>query len=94
MNLHVGNIPLELTQQELTKLFEQYGAVEAVDIITNIRTHEPLGYAFVVMRTDEDGSKAIESLNGATLKDKVITVAPAKNQTGRKRGSSRFPRRH
>ena len=68
MNIHVGNLPLDLTEQELKSLFETCGNVESIEIISNRRTHEPLGYAFVVMQTEEAGTVAVSTLNGKPLK--------------------------
>ena len=92
MNIHVGNLPPDCTEQELRALFEACGTVESVEIITNLRTHEPLGYGFVVMQTDEAGTTAITTLDGKSLKGKTITVAKANRQGGGNRSSSRKPR--
>lgn len=85
MNIHVGNLAPEVTDRELQDLFASCGKVETVEIITNRRTGEPLGYAFVVMATDEEGMKAITTLNGATLQGKVIAVTKANRPQGRRR---------
>jgi RNA recognition motif-containing protein len=92
MNIHVGNLPLDVTEQELRALFEQAGTIESIDIISNLRTREPLGYGFVIMQTDEQGQRAIETLNGTTLRGKTITVAPANRPGGRRKSSFRKPR--
>ncbi len=87
MNIHIGNLPLDCTEEELRTLFESCGAVEAVEIISNVRTREPLGYGFVVMKTDEEGQKAITTLNNTSLKGKVIVVSKANRPGGRRRRS-------
>lgn len=92
MNIHVGNLPLDVTEQELRTLFETCGTIESIDIITNLRTHEPLGYGFVIMQTDEQGLRAIEELNGKTLKGKTIAVTRANRPGGQRRPSSKKPR--
>lgn len=91
MNIHVGNLSPDCTEEDLRTLFETCGEVETVELITNTRTREPLGYGFVVMRTDEAGAAAIERLNNAPLKGKAITVAKANRPEGRRR-SPRRPR--
>ncbi len=91
MNIHVGNLPLDCTEGELRALFEACGPVESVEIITNIRTHEPLGYAFVVMGSDEAGASAITTLNGKPLKGKMITVTKANRAGGKRKSFSRKP---
>lgn len=92
MNIHVGNLPLDLTEQELRSIFEPCGKIESIEIITNLRTHEPLGYAFVVMPADAEGARAVETLNGKPLKGKMITVAPANRPNGRRKSFSKRPR--
>lgn len=93
MNIHVGNLPLDCTEQELRTLFQTCGTIESIEIITNIRTHEPLGYGFVVMRTEEEGMAAIETLNGKPMKGKLITVQKANRPHGRRKSFSRRPPR-
>lgn len=91
MNIHVGNLPLDLTQDELKHLFETCGVVDSIEIITNRRTHEPLGYGFVVMQTEEAGAMAISTLNGKPLKGKQITVTAANRPHGKKKSFSKKP---
>src|SRR2546422_10953558 len=80
------------SEQELKTAFESCGSVESVEIITNLRTHEPLGYGFVVMQTDEAGTRAIATLNGTSLKGKAIAVSAANRPAGRRKSFSRKPR--
>ena len=91
MNIHVGNLPLDCTEGELRALFEACGPVESVEIITNIRTHEPLGYGFVVMGSDEAGATAVATLNGKPLKGKLITVTKANRPAGKRKSFSKKP---
>lgn len=92
MNIHVGNLPLDLTERELRAAFESFGTIESLEIISNIRTHEPLGYAFVMLHPDEAALKAIETLNNTQLKGKTITVTKANRPGGKRRSSFRKPR--
>jgi RNA recognition motif-containing protein len=91
MNIHVGNLPLDLTESELRSLFETCGIVDSVELITNRRTHEPLGYGFVVMQSEDAGKVAISTLNGKPLKGKDITVSAANRPEGKKRSFQRKP---
>ena len=91
MNIHVGNLPADLTEQELRTAFESCGTVESVEIITNLRTHEPLGYGFVIMQTEEQGLRAIETLNGTALKGKAIAVSRANRPGGRRKSHFKKP---
>ena len=92
MNIHVGNLPLDATEQDLRALFEAYGTIESIEIIMNLRTREPLGYGFVMMQSDEQGLRAIETLNGTTLKGKTIAVTRANRPGGRRKSSFKKPR--
>jgi len=92
MNLHFGNLPLDLTEQELRSFCAGCGTIESIEIITNRRTGEPLGYGFVVLATDEEGLRAIETLNGTMLKGKAVTVSKANRPEGRRRSFSKKPR--
>jgi len=92
MNIHVGNLPLDVTEQEVRTLFEACGTIESIELITNLRTHEPLGYGFVIMQTEEQGLHAIEKLNGTTLKGKTIAVTRANRPGGRRKSSFKKPR--
>ena len=94
MNIHVGNLPLNLTEQELRALFETCGRVESLEIIINTRTRQPLGYGFVVMQTDEHGARAIETLNGTPLKGKLLAVSAANKPKGRRKTFFKKPRDH
>ena len=85
MNIHVGNLPPDVTEGELQTLFESCGMVKSVELIINKRTREPLGYGFVVMQTEEAGAKAVTTLNGTSLKGKAITVAAAHRAGGRRK---------
>ena len=91
MNIHVGNLPLDCIEQDLRSLFETCGKIVSLEIISNIRTHEPLGYGFVVMGSEEEGLRAIEQLNGKPLKGKTIVVTRANRPRGRRKPSFRKP---
>jgi RNA recognition motif-containing protein len=92
MNIHVGNLPLDCTEAELRTLFETCGRVESLEIITNIRSNQPLGYGFIVMATEEEGKRCIDTLNGTTFKGKVLAVERANRPQGKRRFSPRKPR--
>ena len=66
-NLFVGNLSSNLTPDELRTLFQTYGAVEEVEIITNPNARYSRGFACVEMTNDMDARNAIASVNGATV---------------------------
>jgi RNA recognition motif-containing protein len=74
MNIFVGSLPWSIEEADLRESFEAYGAVESVKIITDKFTGRSKGFGFVEMPNDEEGQKAIEELNGATVDGRAIVV--------------------
>jgi cold-inducible RNA-binding protein len=75
--LFVGNLSFQTTENDITDAFAQYGAVEAVTIITDRDTGRSKGFGFVTM-SEEDAEKAIAQLNGTQLDGRALTVNEAK----------------
>lgn len=87
-NLFVGNLSFQTTQEELTAAFEQYGAVERVNIVTDRQTGQARGFAFVEMTDRREAETAISHLNGAELHGRAMNVNEArpKSDSGRSGG--------
>ena len=85
-NIYVGNLSYSTTDDELCQVFEQYGTVTSVQIITDRMTGRSRGFGFVEMA--DGGEEAISALNGTELDGRTITVNEAKPRTER-RGRSR-----
>jgi cold-inducible RNA-binding protein len=85
MNIYVGNLPREITEEELQQLFAQYGQVTRTSIIKDKFTDQPRGFGFVEMATKEEGNAAIAALNGKDIKGRALKVneAKPKNEGGR-----------
>jgi RNA recognition motif-containing protein len=66
-NVFIGNLASNRTPDELRKLFQTYGVVDAVEIMTDPDTRYSRGFAFVEMRDDLEAKKAISHLNGVIL---------------------------
>ncbi len=92
MNIHVGNLPLQATENDLRALFQPFGTVQTVQVITNPRSGEPLGYGFVIMLADAEGEKAAEALNGKPWMGKALMVSKAHRKEGARRGGRRRDR--
>jgi RNA recognition motif-containing protein len=73
-NLFVGNLASNRTPDELRELFQTYGRVDAVEIMTDPETRHSRGFAFVEMRNDPEARTAISHLNGVILCGKPIQV--------------------
>jgi len=80
MNIYVGNLHYGITEDELRELFEEYGEVMSVKIITDKYSGRSKGYGFVEMSDDKEAQKAIETLNEADLKGRNIRVNQARER--------------
>src|SRR6202035_818786 len=78
MNIFVGNLSFQTTQDELHAAFAQYGNVERVNIVTDRDTGQPRGFAFVEMTEQRDAQNAISQLNGAELHGRALNVNEAR----------------
>ena len=90
MRLFVGNFAFTTTKVELRKMFEAYGNVEQVRIITDPETGCSRGFAFVEMPDATQAQAAIEGLNGTSLGGRPLTVNEARQRE--ERGGPRRPR--
>jgi len=77
-NIFVGNLSSNLTPDELRTLFQSYGAVERIEIVTDANTGYSRGFAFVEMPNDVDAVKAVSNLNGTTVWGTPLKVEEAK----------------
>ena len=65
MSIYVGNLSYEVTQEDLSTIFSEYGAVKRVQLPTDRETGRMRGFGFVEMETDAQEAAAIEALDGA-----------------------------
>lgn len=86
MNIFVGNLSRDLTEEELREAFAAYGQVTRVSILKDKFTGEPRGFGFVEMGSKEEGQAAINALNGKDLKGRKLTVNEARPKTERSGG--------
>ena len=77
-NIFVGNLSYEATEEEVRQLFEQFGTVDRVSLITDRETGRPRGFGFCEMPNDEEGDAAIEQLNGVTLSGRALNINEAR----------------
>jgi RNA recognition motif-containing protein len=79
MNIYVGNLPLEMTEEELRGEFTAFGEVVAVTIMNDkyIGSGQPRCYGFVEMTLKTEGTAAITNLNGKILRNRVVDVVEA-----------------
>ncbi|HWP86044.1 MAG TPA: RNA-binding protein [Terriglobia bacterium] len=77
-NLFVGNLSFQTTDSELTSLFEPFGTVSKVQVITDRDTGQSRGFAFVEMSNDEEATSAIGALNGKEVNGRALNVNEAR----------------
>lgn len=85
-NIFVGNLDFNTGEDELRQLFEQYGQVDRVAIMTDRDTGRSRGFGFVEMTNAEDGEKAIAALNGSQLGGRTLNVNEARPKAERTGG--------
>ena len=74
MNIFVGNLAKEVTEQDLQTLFAECGNVRSVKIIKDLFSGESKGFAFIEMPGAAEAQKAIDELNGGTVEGRTIVV--------------------
>ncbi len=82
-NIFVGNLNFNTGEDELRQMFEQYGPVDRVSIMTDRDTGRSRGFGFVEMTNAEDGEKAIAALNGTQLGGRTLNVNEARPKAER-----------
>jgi cold-inducible RNA-binding protein len=87
MKIYVGNLPFDVTGEEIRTEFATFGKVDSVDVITDKFSGRPKGFAFVEMPSISEGQAAIGGLNGKMIKERTLTVSAARPREDR--GGSR-----
>ncbi len=100
-NIFVGNLSFGTTEDTVRSMFEAYGSVDRVNIVTDRDTGQARGFAFVEMSVDAEGIAAINGLNGKDVDGRTLNVNEARPKTehgsgrgygGGNRGGSRQSR--
>jgi RNA recognition motif-containing protein len=89
MNIYVGNLSFEVTEQDLQQAFEAFGQVESVKIIKDKYSGESKGFGFVEMPAKGEAESAINDLNGKELKGRALKVSEARPRSETRRGGRR-----
>jgi len=90
MNIYVGNLSFEVTEEELRQEFKAFGEVTSVSIITDKYTGRPRGFGFVEMPSVSEGQAAITALNGKTLKERTLNVNAARARSDNRGGGGSY----
>jgi len=89
MNIYVGNLSREVTEDDLRKSFEAFGQVTSVTIIKDKFSGESRGFGFVEMPAKTEAQSAIKDLNGKELKGRTLNVNEARPRSEGRRGGER-----
>ena len=89
MNIYVGNLSRETTEDDLRQAFEALGQVESANIIKDKFSGESRGFGFVEMPSKSEAQKAIEEMNGKDLLGRTLNVNEARPKTERRGGGGR-----
>jgi RNA recognition motif-containing protein len=82
-NIFVGNLSFGTSEEAVRALFEAHGAVDRVNIVRDRDTGQPRGFGFVEMTNDNEGTAAINALNGRDLDGRTLNVNEARPKTER-----------
>jgi len=90
MNIYVGNLPYNATEEQLRNAFSAFGDVSSVNLITDKFTGQSKGFAFVEMTDNASADAAIKGLNETTMGDRNLKVNQAKPRGERPARGSRW----
>ena len=89
MNIYVGNLSYQTTEDELRDLFAEFGDVVSAKLIVDKFTGQSKGFGFVEMSNNSEAQKAMDELNGRDVNGRSITVNQARPRQERSRGGGR-----
>jgi RNA recognition motif-containing protein len=78
VNIYVGNLSYQATDEDLRKAFEAFGQVTSARVIRDKETGRARGFGFVEMASDEEGKKAIEGMNNKEIVGRPVRVNEAR----------------
>jgi cold-inducible RNA-binding protein len=84
--LFVGNLPSDVTENDLQDLFAQHGPVSDVNLVTDRATGRPRGFAFITMAAEDGASAAMQALDGKNVSGRPIRVSEARPREDRPLG--------
>lgn len=88
MKMYVGNMPFSMDENQLRTLFEEFGTVDSVNVITDRETGRPRGFAFVEMQ-DDDAKNAMSELHEKQVDGRALNVNEARARENRGGGGGR-----
>lgn len=89
MKIYVGNLPRELTEDDLRREFEAFGKVESVSIVRDRYSGQPRGFGFVEMPTKSEAVAALAGLKGKVVQERTLDISEARPRPDGGRGGFR-----
>ena len=83
MRIYVGNLPFSATEDEVRDLFDEFGAVTSVNLISDRETGRPRGFGFVEMEDDTEAEAAIRALDNSNMGGRTLKINEARPRTPR-----------
>lgn len=83
MNMYVSNLGFHTTDDDLRKLFEEFGQVSSAKVITDRETGRSRGFGFVEMKSNTEANAAMDKLNGKDVEGRTISVTVARERESR-----------
>lgn len=90
MSIYVGNLSYQVTEEDLSSVFAEYGSVKRIQVPTDRETGRMRGFAFVEMATEDEEAAAIEALDGAEWMGRDLKVSKARPRTERGSSTGRY----
>jgi RNA recognition motif-containing protein len=90
VNIYVGNLSFEVTDEDLRTAFEEFGQVDSATVVKDKFSGRSRGFGFVEMPTSDEASAAISGLDGSDLKGRNLKVNEARPREERRGGGRRF----
>jgi RNA recognition motif-containing protein len=92
MNIYIGNMSFDTTEDQLRQAFQSYGEVSTVKIITDRDSGQPRGFGFVEMSAKSEAVAAISGLNGLELNGRTLNINEAKQrpESGNRSGGNSY----
>jgi RNA recognition motif-containing protein len=85
MNIYVGQLPYNVTEEELREMFLQYGEVASLNLIMDRYSGQSKGFGFIEMPNNSEADQAIKGLNKSMLKGREIKVNQAEERRNKKK---------
>lgn len=86
MNIYVGNLAHDVTEEDLQEAFKEFGQLTSATVIKDKFSGESRGFGFVEMPGKAEAQSAIDGLNGKDLKGKILNINEARPREEHRRG--------